>query len=337
MKKKNLYKVIRKKIRGFLSRRPHRSFRKTKRRDYIKPLSLPGYFQFNNYVNKTLWKNRKIFLLLTLTYIVITLVLQVSAISQDNYSVLVDTLKATSGDMFSGFMGSVGSAGLMFLTALTGGLSKSLTEVQQVYAVLIVLFAWLTTVWLLRNIMAGHKVKLRDGLYNAGAPIFSTFLISLLLLVQIIPFALATLIYSAAISTGLLSGGVEAMLAWVVIGLLVALTLYWITSTCFAMVIITLPGMYPMRAIQVAGDVMVGRRLKILYRIIWMFLSIIIAWAVVLMPIIIFDSWLKSIWSDISWLPIVPTVLLLVSSLTIVWGSSYIYLLYRKVVENDAD
>jgi len=57
----------------------------------------------------------------------------------------------------------------MLTTAITGGLSSGLSEVQQVYAGILLLITWLTTIWLLRNVMAGQKVKLRDGLYNASA------------------------------------------------------------------------------------------------------------------------------------------------------------------------
>ena len=152
-----------------------------------------------------------------------------------------------------------------------------------------------------------------------------------------LPLALVLIGYSAAIASGLLAGGVEAMLFWVAAGLLTSLSIYWITSTFFALVIVTLPGMYPFQAIKTAGDLVIGRRLRILLRIIWMAVGAFLAWAIILIPIIIFDTWLKGIWKAINWVPTVPIILLGLSSLTIVWVSSYIYLLYRKVVADDAD
>ena len=336
MAKKQPIKAIKKHTKTYLNRRPHRSFRNTRRRDYARSLKLPGYIAFTKYVRQTLWVHRKTFILLALVYATVT-IFMVGIASQDNYTTLTDTLKTTSGDIFSGAWGQIGSASLMFLTAITGGLSQSLTDVQQMYAGIITLLAWLTTIWLLRNILAGHKVKLRDGLYNAGSPIFSTFLIALLLIVQMLPLALVLIGYSAAIASGLLAGGVEAMLFWVAAGLLTSLSIYWITSTFFALVIVTLPGMYPFQAIKTAGDLVIGRRLRILLRIIWMAVGAFLAWAIILIPIIIFDTWLKGIWKAINWVPTVPIILLGLSSLTIVWVSSYIYLLYRKVVADDAD
>lgn len=332
---KNIFKPVKKKIDGYLSGRPHRSLRMTRRRDYIKNLNLPGYWSFTNFVNKTLYKNRKVFLYLVLTYAILTIVM-VGMASQDAYSNLVETLKSTSNGILDGNFGTIGKASLLLLATINGDISANLTETQQIYAVLIAIMAWMTTVWLLRNIMAGYTVKLRDGLYNSGAPLLSTFLVSMLLIVQLIPMALAFVGYSAATTTGLIAGGgVEAMLFWIVAGLLVVMSLYFITSTFFAMIIVTIPGMYPYQAIKTAGDIVLGRRLRILYRLIWMAMCIGVFWIFVMVPTILFDLWIKSSFASINWLPIIPIVFLIVSSISIIWGSSYIYLLYRKVVDND--
>lgn len=331
-----IYQSIRNSINGYLARRPHRSFRRTRRRDYKRSLKLPGYFAFSAHVRRTLLANKKLFIGLALIYAVLTAIL-VGIASQDTYSTLTDTLRDTGSEVFQGDFAQIGQAGLLFVTAMTGGISESLTEVQQVYAALIGLLVWLTTVWLLRNILAGHKVKLRDGLYNAAAPLLSTFLVGLVLIIQLLPLALALIGYSAALATGLLASGVEAMLFWVVAALLATLSLYWMTSTFIALVVVTLPGMYPVRALKTAGDIVIGRRLRILLRLVWMLLGIIVAWAIVMIPIILLDTWLKGIWAEIAWLPVIPVALLIMSSLTIVWSASYVYLLYRKVVADDAD
>lgn len=326
---------ITKRYNSFLNRRPHRSFRRTRRRDYVRSLKLPGYISFTLYVNKTLWKNRKVFGFLALLYAVLTALL-VGIASQDIYSTLTEAVDTTSGDLFSSAIGEIGKASLLFVTSASGGLSPSMTEAQQIYAGIIALLTWVTSVWLLRNILAGHKVKMRDGLYSAGAPIVSTFIVALVFIIQLLPLALALIGYAAAIATGLLSGGVEAMLFWIAAGLLALLSLYWSTSTFFALVIVTLPGMYPYKALRTAGDLVIGRRLRILLRLLWMIIVAIIIWAIVMIPIIMLDTWLKSMWPVIDWIPTIPIVLLLLSTLTIIWVSSYVYLFYRKVVADEA-
>jgi hypothetical protein len=336
MAKKNPLTSIKKRVSSRLKDGPHDSFRITHRRDYVRSLELPGYFAFTKYVNKTLWTYRKTFISLTLIYALLT-ILMVGIASQDTYTTLLDTLQTTSGDFFNGVWGGIGKTSLLFMTAISGGFSQDLSDSQQIYAGFITLLTWLTSVWLLRNILAGHNVKLRDGLYNAGSPIISTFVVALLFMVQLLPMALAFIGYSAASATGLLDGGIEAMLFWVAAGLLTLLSLYWITSTFFALIIITIPGMYPLQAVKTASELVIGRRLRILLRLLWMMVTLIFGWALVMIPMISIDLWIKDLWPAASWVPTVPLTMLILSSLTIVWVSSYIYLLYRKVVADDSD
>jgi Na+-transporting NADH:ubiquinone oxidoreductase subunit NqrE len=127
------------------------------------------------------------------------------------------------------------------------------------------------------------------------------------------------------------------MLFWVAAALLATLSMYWITSTLFALVIVTLPGMYPFKALKTAGDLVVGRRFRILLRFVWMMFITVLIWAITMIPLILLDKWIKGLWSAISWLPTIPVVLLVLGAITIVWISSYVYLLYRKVIADDAE
>lgn len=322
-------------IKTFMARRPHRSFRMTRRRDYNRSLQLPGYFAFTRSVNKTLWKYKKTFIWLVVVYAVLTTIF-VGIGSQDTYNTLTSTLQDTGSQIFQGNIGQIGQAALLFVSIGSSGLTSTPTEAQQIYIIILGLLVWLTAVWLLRNLLAGHKVKMRDGLYNAGAPIVSTFLVALVLVVQLIPFGLAIVGFAAADSSGLLAGGVEAMLFWFAAALLTVLSLYWVTSTFFALIIVTLPGMYPFKALRTAGDMVVGRRLRILLRILWMLLTIVIGGAIVLIPTILIDTGLTHVWSAVQNVPIVPSVLMLYSVASFIWATSYIYLLYRKVVDDDA-
>jgi hypothetical protein len=164
----------------------------------------------------------------------------------------------------------------------------------------------------------------------------ATFLVLFVVAVQLLPAALGALVISAGVTSGLMSSGVEAMLIFVSAGLLIVVSLYWVTSSFIALVVVTLPGKYPMQAIRTAGDLVIGRRLRILLRMIWLGFSMAVVWAIVMIPIILIDSWIKGLWSAISWLPVVPVAFLLMSSLSVVFVSAYVYLLYRRIVDDDA-
>lgn len=320
----------------YLLRRPHRTLRLTRRRDYSRSLKLPGYFAFTIEVSKMLWRRKIMFTLLGLIFLALTIAFGLLG-SEDTYSQLGELLKSTQPEgLFQGALGEVSKAGLLLLTATTTGLSGDLTDGQRIIAGLFGLYVWLTVVWLLRNIMADKKVKLRDGLYSAGAPILPTFLMFLILLIQLVPMALAIIVASAGWQSGFIEQGVASMAAGLGLTLIVVASLYWIVSTLFALVIVTLPGMYPFRALTIAGDLVIGRRLRLVYRVIWLALTVVSWWLVIMVPVILLDSFIKSKFEQISWVPVVPFGLLVMMTFTIIWSAAYIYLLYRKVVDDDA-
>ncbi len=322
-------------IANLLSRRPHRSFKKTERRDFQRSLKLPGYWALTNEVRGTLWKNKKLFFALALIYGVLTFVI-VGIASQSTYADYSTALRDSGSKLFEGSFWEVGQAGILLATGILGSLNSAPGDVEKFAAVLLGLLVWLTTVWLLRALMAGKKPFLRDALYNAGAPLISTFFVFLIAAVQLLPVALAAIALAAASSSGLINSGIESMVFWAFEILLLSLSLYWITSTLFGMVVVTLPGMYPLQAIRTAGDLVIGRRVRILLRLLWAILLTIFAWIVIMVPLILFDAWLKNAWPAVQWLPLIPILLLIVASLSVVWLSAYTYIFYRRVVDDDA-
>jgi hypothetical protein len=258
--------------------------------------------------------------------------LSVGLLSQDNYQLLSDAVRDVGQNVLQGNVGDVGQNVAIFSGVLVGAFSTPKTEGQQVYTGLMSILGWLTMVWLLRQLFAGHKkLKLRDGIYNAAAPLVSTFLIFMLVLIQVIPFAFAIIAYVSAESVQVFDDTLFTTFFWIIEFILVTLSLYWLSSTFIALVIVTLPGMYPWRAVVAASDLVVGRRVRILYRLLWMLFILLLLWLIALLPLIALSEI-----SKFSWLPIVPLGVLILSSFSIVWCSTYIYTLYRKIVENDA-
>ncbi len=319
---------------SFLARRPHRSFRRTRRRDYVRPLLLPGYISFTNYVLRTLRAYTSTYLWLVFVFALASSLI-VGLASQESFQSLAESVSEAGQNIFEGGWGEIGKASVLLVAGMEGAFSTTNSDVQQVFAAILGLLAWLTTVWLLRAQLAGKSPRLRDGLYSAGSPIVSVTLLSLLLLIQLVPIVIAVIGYNVALETDLIANGVIAFLIFVIAALLTVLSLYLMTSTLIAMVVVTLPGMYPWHALRVAGDLVVGRRLRILLRFVWLAFIVTLAWAIIMIPVIIFASWLITVLPQLAWVPIVPIILLLVSSASIVFAASYIYLLYRKVVDDD--
>lgn len=309
--------------RAWLKRRPHRSFYLTRRRDSERSLKIPGYIAFSGQVWRMLINNKWLFLRFFLLYAALSAII-VGMLSQDNYQQLRETLNENS-------VGGFGKLLALFTGAASGSASSSLDATQQLLSSIVFLFGWVTLVWLLRQIMAGHKVKLRDGLYSAGSPILATFMILIIIIVQLLPLAVVLIVYSSltgvVINTGI---AIENMAAWCALAVISALTIYWLASSFIALIIVTLPGMYPWRAFKAASDMVVGRRLRIVYRLIFMALPLLLLWLVILAPVILIDDKL-----NIAWLPLVPITVLLLTTMTLMWAATYIYMLYRRIVDDD--
>lgn len=319
-------------IGSFLARRSHRSFRLTKHRDYVRKLQLPGYVSFSFYVASVLGKHKKTFTLLVLFYLIIAAVFGILS-SQDTYNQLSGVFDEVGSQLDLGFAGSLLQAGVISITVFTG--NSSISDVQRVYAAILLLLVWLSTVWLLREFQAGRRPNMRDGLYNSSAPIVSTALVSLWIIVQLIPIAVVAVIYSSLVSYGMLDNGFAVFLASMVAVVAVSMSAYWMTSTFMALVIVTIPGMYPMRAMRLASDLVLGRRLRILLRLLWLVVLIFVTWLLIMVPMVLIESWLTSMIDWFAVVPILPIFAGLLSGATVVWSSAYVYLLYRKVIEND--
>ena len=156
---------------------PHKSFRRSYREDYQRETNVPGIMYHIFATFKVIFKNWKLFVPLMIIAVVLDVVL-IGLMSESTYVEFQKILDETSTQMAGGDIGNVAKAGLLLLsTVTTGGLSGESSELAIVFGVLIFLMIWLVTIFLLRHRLAGHQVKLRDGLYNAMTPLISTLVI----------------------------------------------------------------------------------------------------------------------------------------------------------------
>ena len=255
--------------------------------------------------------------------------------SQSTYDSIGKLVSESLGKIFDSGVGQLLNAGMLTFSSLAID-TTSLRAEQGVMLALLVLMTWLTAVWLLREILLGLKPKLRDGLYNATAPLISTSVVLLILLIQLSPVGIMALAYSALVSVHILTEGFGMMLFGLLAASVLTLVLYWVTSTIIALVVVALPGMYPQRAIQAASDLVVGRRLRIMLRIVWAFVYSSAIWCVVMVSLVLLERGLSSKLKWLESVPIVPFAGAFMMALLFVWLAAYIYLLYRKVVADDA-
>ena len=312
----------------------HKSFRRSYREDYKRELEVPGIIHHIFLSFKLIFKNWKLFLPLIILSIVLSVTF-VGLMSEATYRQFQNVLDQTSEQMGTGDIGNVAKAALLLVSTITtGGLSGESSEAAMVFAVLIFLIIWLTTIFILRHRLAGHKIKLRDALYNAMTPLVSTFLVFVVALIQCIPLFIMVVVHSAAVQTEFLSTPFYALVFFIFAALMVLLSGYLLSSSLIAFVAVSAPGLYPMRALDTASDLMAGRRVRFLLRLIALFFALAVMWVIVMLPLITFDLVMKNFeWTE--GIPFVPICLLVMTCFTGVYITTYMYLYYRFMLGYD--
>ena len=317
--------------------RLHQSFKRSYREDYVRKLSVPGLLHHAGETFAMIFKNWKLFVPLMIFAVIFNVVL-VGLMSEDTYVQFQKTLEETSAGMTTGELGNFAKSGLLLIsTVTTGGLSGGLGEAQTIFAVISFLIIWLVTIYLLRFLVAGKKVKLRDGFYNACTPLISTFVVFAVAVVQAIPIFIVIFTYSAAVQTDFLSTPFYALVYFIFAAALILLSLYLLSGTLMALVAVTAPGLYPMTALKTASDLMAGRRIRFVVRLVFLLLVLEVVWVVVMLPLMTIDLWLKGLIDWLNGVPFVPVLLLIMTSFTFIYVAAYLYLYYRRVLAYEDD
>ena len=332
------FKRLKSKIKAEKSRKKvklHRSFKRSYREDYVRDLEIPGLLSHALSSFKIIFKNWKLFLPFLLIMVAADIFL-VGLMSESSYVNFQNILEETEANVSGGKLGNFAKAGLLLVSTVTsGGLSSSLSESQQIFAVIVFLLIWLITIYLLRHLLAGHKVKLRDGFYNALTPLVSTFVVLMVAFVQAIPILIVIITYSAAVTTNFLATPFYALIYFIFASLMLILSGYLLSSSLIALVAVTAPGLYPLPALRTASDLMMSRRIRFIIRLLYLIFILALTWVIVMMPIIVLDLWLKSFVSWLEGVPIVPFFLLLMTCFTFIYVSVYLYLYYRRMLDYD--
>ena len=322
------------KIRVARSKRvnPHKSFRRSYREDYKRELEVPGIMYHIFATFKILFKNWKLFLPLLLIVVILNVIF-VGIMSESNYIQFQDILDETSAEIAGGDIGNVAKAGLLLISTITtGGLSGESSEAATVFMVIIFLIIWLVTIFLLRHRLAGHEIKLRDGLYNAMTPLVSTFVVFVVAVIQCIPIFLLIIVFSAAVQTEFLATPFYALVFFIFAAAMIVLSGYLLSSSLIALIAVSAPGLYPLRALHTASDLMMGRRIKFIIRLIALIIALAIMWVIVMVPLIVFDLWMKGFeWTE--GIPFIPVCLTIMTCFTAIYITAYLYTYYRWLLE----
>jgi hypothetical protein len=297
-----------------LKQSAYKSFRMSKR---IKPTAakLPSSWKIWRGSLGILKNNWKLFLGITLIYGILTIILVRGIGGSLNLSQLKSSL--TSG--FSGSLASLGTATALF-TYLVGSAGASGNPAGGTYQTLLIIIVSLATIWALRQVLADNAVRIRDSFYNGMYPLIPFILILLVIGLQLIPLLLGSWLYSTVISNNIAATSPEKVIWFLIFILLAILSLYMICSSLFALYIVTLPDMTPVKALRSARQLVLHRRWIVIRKIIFLPLALLIIVALIIFPLILFLT------AAAEW------VFFFLSMFLLIVVHAYMYSLYRELL-----
>ena len=319
--------------------RLHRSFKRSYHEDYQRKTELPSLTSQASAAFKMFFKFWKIFLPLLLIFVGLYIFL-IGAMSENTLADVKANVEQTNKDVADGKIGTVGKAGLTLLGIISTGGLTTMNDAQVVIAVLLFAIIWLVTIYLARHLLAGHQeIKMRDGFYSALSPLVSTLVVGLIIFLEAIPIMLTIIVFQVALTTEFLSTPFYALLFFMFAALMITLSLYLLSSSFFAIIVVSAPGLYPLTAVRMAKNLIMGRRLRFLIRVFYLVIIVALLYLLLLMPAIILDGALKSqfTWFAESKIPFVAIIQLTITVFIFIYLSIYFYLFYRALLDYNDD
>lgn len=213
------------------------------------------------------------------------------------------------------------SVGLSVFTQLfssAGGGSSASAGAYQVFLGLIISLA---VIWALRQTTAGERVRLRDTFYKGMYPLIPFILVLVIVLLQTLPFLIGGGLYSLAVNFGIAVSTIEKLLWGLLFLVLSVISIYMLCSSLFALYIVTLPDMTPMKALRSARQLVRYRRSSVFRKLLFLFIALFVLAIVIMLPFILFAA------------VVAPWAFLLISVIGLVAIHGYMYTLYRELLE----
>jgi hypothetical protein len=276
---------------------------------------LPNVWTLTKLTAWTLWQHRRLFIGLTLTYGLLNLILVQGLANSTN----VASLKGQLNQVFTGHLGSLASS-LSIFVVLVGGASNSSSQTAGAYQLFLALITSLAVIWSLRQVLAGATLRIRDAYYRGMYPFIPFILVLIVIGLQLIPLLIGSLLYGIVTTNGIAVHAVEKLLWALLYAGLALVSLYLISSSLFALYIVTLPDMTPIKALRSARELVRYRRWTVLRKVLWLPLLLLIVAAIIMVPIII---WLT---------PLAQWVFFLLTMFALVAVHAYMYTLYRELL-----
>jgi hypothetical protein len=203
-----------------------------------------------------------------------------------------------------------------FGSIISGGSSNQAPAMQSILLVI----ESLVIIWALRHLFSNEQIKVKEAYYHSTTPLIPFILVLILIILQLLPLTLSSAVLAIVLSSVTGNAVIEIIFTSLFI-LMSFWSLYMLTSSIFALYIVTLPNMHPRSALRSAKNLVHFRRWQVVRRILFLPLFIIIFMGVLIVPLILYAKFL-----------VTPTFFAL-SMLAILFTHTYLYSLYKGLLE----
>ncbi|HEY5549770.1 MAG TPA: hypothetical protein VIK37_01000 [Candidatus Saccharimonadales bacterium] len=249
---------------------------------------------------------------IVLVYLVLNIIFA-SGISGLGSSVTEIKANLENGDRFWNALGGFGS--------LVGSGGASGSQTASILQSILVILESLVIIWALRQLLAGNKIKVKQAYYLSMAPLIPFLIVVAVIFIQLLPLTFGAPVIGTILTAIFNSGALLTSLFIIFFSALAAWSFYMISSSIFALYIVTLPDMQPRQALRSAKNLVKYRRWALMRKVAFLPIFILVVMAAVVVPLILFVSFL------------VAPVFYILSMLVILFIHSYLYSLYRSMLE----
>jgi len=265
----------------------------------------------------TLWRSKRVLIGIVVVYGLLNLILVQGFANATDISSWHTALDKT----IHGQSGGIGS-GITAFTLLIGTASSGSTSSSAAYQIMLLLITSLVIIWSLRQTYMGAKITIRQAFYNGVYPLIPFLLIILLIGVELLPATIGAALYSLVTANGIAATLFERTIWAIVFAALGISSLYLLSSSVFALYIVTLPDMTPFKALRSARELVRYRRITLLVKILFLPVALLVIIALILAPIVLLITSLTQ------W------VFFLLAMLALAAVHTYMYTLYREIIND---
>jgi hypothetical protein len=236
-----------------------------------------------------------------------------------NFSTDVVALK----ENLAAFLGAGSPATGLGTYALLVANNSAAPGAAAAYQYCLLVIASLACIWALRQFMSesgSSALTVRDSLYQGMYPLIPFILVGAVLILELVPLLLAGSIYSLAIGGGVTRTVAEQMFFIAFLFAAMALSIWLMVRSIFALYIVTLAGMRPVEALRDAARIVKGRQLGIIRRLLFLVLVLLVGSLIILLPVILLLT------------PATQIVFFALSIFILPFVHTYLYSLYRELL-----